>query len=72
MKRFTSLELSIRLKKEGQWGNDSLVIMNDQRLKRTFGFSLRCKNESSRSNEMIAKVNILNRMLDLGRAEYVA
>lgn len=41
------------------------------RLKRTFGFSLRYKNEHARSNEIISKINILNKMLALGRAEYV-
>lgn len=41
------------------------------RLKRTFGFYLHQKTEYGRKNEIIAKVNLLNLMASLGRAEYV-
>ena len=40
------------------------------RLKRIFGFHLHHKTDRHRKNEMITKINILNKMAALGRAEY--
>lgn len=42
------------------------------RFKKTFGFNLQQKTEQGRKNEVIAKVNILNQMIALGKAEYFA
>lgn len=42
------------------------------RFKRTFGFNLQQKTEAGRRNEVITKVNILNAMIALGKAEYFA
>lgn len=40
------------------------------RLKKTFGFNLQQKTEAGRKNEVITKINILNEMIALGKAEY--
>ncbi len=48
----------------------SLVEACMYRLKRTFGFNLQQKNDTGRRNEVIAKINLLNLMASLGRAEY--
>jgi transposase len=40
------------------------------RLKRVFGFYLHQKTEAGRRNEIITKVNLLNLMASIGRAEY--
>ena len=40
------------------------------RIKRTFGFCTQFKLEKSRCNEITIKMNVLNRMLLLGKAEY--
>jgi len=39
-------------------------------VRKTFGFNLQQKNDSGRRNELIAKVNLLNLMASLGKAEY--
>lgn len=40
------------------------------RLKRTFGFNLQQRTEQGRKNEVITKMNILNEMIALGKAQY--
>ena len=48
----------------------SLVEATMFRLKRIFGFYLQHKTEQGRINEIITKINLLNQMAALGKAEY--
>lgn len=48
----------------------SLVEATMFRLKRIFGFNLQLQTEQGRTNELITKMNLLNQMANLGRAEY--
>lgn len=48
----------------------SLIEATMFRLKRIFGFSLQLKNEQGRHNEIVVKLNLLNHMAVLGKAEY--
>jgi transposase len=49
----------------------SLIESCMLRIKRIFGFNLQHKAENGRINEIITKVNLLNRMAMLGRPQYV-
>jgi Transposase DDE domain len=57
-------------KKSSGYHRRSLVESCMFRMKRTFGFNLQHKTERNRKNEVIAKINLLNSMAALGRAEY--
>ncbi len=57
-------------KLESGYHRRSLVESCMCRFKRIFGFYLQQKTDSGRRNEVIAKVNLLNLMASLGRAEY--
>lgn len=49
----------------------SLIEATMFRLKRIFGFNLQLKNDQGRINEIITKINLLNQMAALGKAEYI-
>jgi hypothetical protein len=59
-----------------QWKIDSsyhlrsLVETTMFRLKRIFGFNLSLKSHEGRRNELIAKINLLNQMAELGLPQY--
>lgn len=55
---------------ESGYHQRSLIETCMFRLKRIFGFYLHQKNEKGRKNEIIAKVNMLNKMALLGRPQY--
>ena len=57
-------------KMESGYHQRSLIETCMFRLKRIFGFYLHQKNEIGRKNEIIAKVNMLNKMALLGRPRY--
>jgi Transposase DDE domain len=59
-------------KRESGYHNRSKIEAAIFRLKQILGFNLRNKNHNSRLNEVITKLNILNEMLALGKAQYVA
>lgn len=48
----------------------SLVEATMFRLKRIFGFHLHLQTEQGRTNELITKINLLNKMAAIARAEY--
>ncbi len=49
----------------------ALVEAHISRLKRVIGDGLRSRTDSRRAVEVAVAVNVLNRLLDLGRPEYV-
>lgn len=72
IRRYESFDEGIKYwKKDSSYHRRSLIEATMFRLKRTFGFYLQHKNESARINEIIVKINMLNCMASLGRAEYV-
>lgn len=57
-------------KKTSGYHRRSLVEACMCRIKRTFGFHLQHKTDHARKNELITKINVLNLMASLGRAQY--
>ena len=57
-------------KESSKYHERSRVEATMHRIKRTFGFCTQFKLEKSRCNEITIKMNVLNRMLLLGKAEY--
>lgn len=49
----------------------SIIEATMFRLKRIFGFHLHHRTKQGRVNEMIIKINLLNQMVALGKAEYI-
>lgn len=60
-----------RWKKKSGYHRRSLVESCMLRLKRIFGFHLQHKTKSGRINEVITKINLLNKMAALGMPVYV-
>lgn len=66
-----SFEIGLKQwKKASGYHRRSLIEATMFRLKRIFGFHLQSKSEQGRTNELIAKINLLNQMAALGRAAY--
>lgn len=57
-------------KKSSGYHRRALVEASIFRLKRIFGFNLQMHTEKGRKNEIVTKINLLNQMAALGRAEY--
>lgn len=71
IRRYEEFEQGLKQWKIGSgYHRRSLIESCMFRLKRTFGFYLQHKTDHNRRNEIITKLNILNNMSALGRAEY--
>jgi hypothetical protein len=57
--------------KESGYNDRALVEADISRYKRVIGGALRSRTGGRQATEVVVSVRALNRMLDLGRAEYV-
>lgn len=71
IKRFENFEEGLKQwKVSSGYHRRSLIEACMFRFKRIFGFNLQHKTEENRKNEIITKINLLNQMAALGKAEY--
>ena len=71
IRQYESFEEGLKQWKIGSgYHRRSLIEATMFRLKRIFGFHLHHKTEQGRVNELITKINLLNQMAALGKAEY--
>jgi len=71
IRQYTSFEEGLRQWKiSSGYHRRSLIEATMFRLKRIFGFNLQLKTEQGRTNELITKINLLNQMASMAKAEY--